>query len=251
MITGRVLALTAALVLVASPGRGDPDPLAAKRRARQHFVQGDAYLQAGNYQGALDEFLECYRLFPNERLQFNIGQVYRLMGNKEKAVEHYRKFLEAGPDLKEAEEARYYLEALSPPEQASEATAPKVELLPEGGSPPSARPPARRAQPEAKPSRDATFAFVSGMSTFAFLVVAGGLTANGTNIERRESDTSVESERRRLRSDAVTSYSVAGAFFGLTAVGIAMTLYFIHRVFDDRPARSLGLGLNALPEVRF
>jgi colicin import membrane protein len=84
----------------------------AKQESKKHFQQGDAYVQAGAYKSAAEEFLEAYRLWPNERFHYNIAQAYRLGGEKEKAVEHYKRYLAAVSDGDTASDARQQLAVL-------------------------------------------------------------------------------------------------------------------------------------------
>jgi iron complex outermembrane receptor protein len=107
----RALVAVAVLSCVSASARaGDAD---AKRQARTHFKQGDLDLQTGAYAAALDEFSEAYRLFPDERLHFNIAQAHRLKGDREQAIEHYRKFLAARAEGEDADAARSYIALLT------------------------------------------------------------------------------------------------------------------------------------------
>lgn len=87
-------------------------PVDKKAEAKARFQQGDAHLQAGAYQAAIDEFLKAYELFPNDRIHFNIAQAYRLKGDREKALEHYLKYLNAVAGGDTADEARRHTAAL-------------------------------------------------------------------------------------------------------------------------------------------
>lgn len=83
-----------------------------KAEAKARFQQGDAHLQAGAYQAAIDEFKKAYELFPSDRIHFNIAQAYRLKGDRDKAVEHYLKYLNAVAGGDTADEARRHVAAL-------------------------------------------------------------------------------------------------------------------------------------------
>ncbi len=89
------------------------DPAETKREAKKHFLQGDAFLQAGAYQSAAMEFEAAYLLFPNEKLHFNIAQAYRLNGEKQKAIDHYQKYLAVDSDSPDATAARSQLALLT------------------------------------------------------------------------------------------------------------------------------------------
>ena len=94
-------ALLLALLLVA------PKPDAeTQKKAKAHFKQGKAYQEAGEFGLAIDEYKQAYDLVPTPELLFNIGQSYRLHGEKEKAIENYQKFLEAVPEGRGSDDAR-------------------------------------------------------------------------------------------------------------------------------------------------
>lgn len=116
MTPRRLLPLLAAIALaLAAPhaaAQSSARPVDKKAEAKARFQQGDAHLQAGAYQAAIDEFLKAYELFPNDRIHFNIAQAYRLKGDREKALEHYLKYLNAVAGGDTADEARRHTAAL-------------------------------------------------------------------------------------------------------------------------------------------
>ena len=59
--------------------------------AEQHFNAGQKAYTAGDYETAMKEFLAAYQAFPANTLLFNIGQTYRMQGDKEKALAYYEK----------------------------------------------------------------------------------------------------------------------------------------------------------------
>jgi tetratricopeptide (TPR) repeat protein len=144
----RLLAL--AFVLVA--GAAFAEDSANKDEARAHFKQGARLIQAGDYDRALAQFLEAYRLFPNERLHYDIAQAYRLKGDRRAAIEHYRKYLAAVTTGDTARDAQSQLSQLlaeegsapdaaeSDPKLARAATStappPKIEEPPKTIEPP-------------------------------------------------------------------------------------------------------------------
>jgi hypothetical protein len=93
-----------ALVLF-GPKPEKPDA-ATQKKAKAHFKQGKAYQEAAEYGLAIDEYRQAYDLVQTPELLFNIGQAYRLHGEKEKAIENYQKFLEAVPEGRGTDDAR-------------------------------------------------------------------------------------------------------------------------------------------------
>jgi hypothetical protein len=89
--------LIAAGVACSTPGtaqaqrRAQTDPAAAEARA--HFETGAALFNAQNYDGALVEFQESYRLRPVPVVLFNIAQTLKLLYRYEEAIAAYEQYL--------------------------------------------------------------------------------------------------------------------------------------------------------------
>lgn len=101
-------ALAAAAVLaLSSPARAQqPEPPDPKKieEAKQHFAKGRELYDAGDKQGAVEEFKEAYKLSKNPLLLYNIGLVYDELHDKPLAVHYYEKFLELAPDNEKTKE---------------------------------------------------------------------------------------------------------------------------------------------------
>lgn len=74
---------------------------AASADARQHFMAGQSYYTQGNYQKAIEEFKEAYRLDPKPLLLFNLAQSYEKLGNLKEAITHLERYLEADPNTEQ------------------------------------------------------------------------------------------------------------------------------------------------------
>jgi hypothetical protein len=88
-------------LLLASPlfAQAQADPQ-AKRQAQKYLDQGLVLFDAGDAHGALDNFLEAYRLYPSPKLLVNIAAAYRRLDRPVEAVEAYEKFIrEARADV--------------------------------------------------------------------------------------------------------------------------------------------------------
>lgn len=82
--------------LLVWPGVGSAEPTAEdKLKARPHFERGQAAYNAGRYDDAIAEYLRAYDFAPAPALLFNVAQALRLKGDKPRALDYYRKFLEA------------------------------------------------------------------------------------------------------------------------------------------------------------
>jgi tetratricopeptide (TPR) repeat protein len=103
------LAASAFLLSLATIAHADEPSPEVKRQAKAHFKQGRAYQDAGAFDDAIKEYQTAYQLVPLPELLFNIGQAYRLKGDKQSALAAYRRFLEAAPEANGSDEARVHV----------------------------------------------------------------------------------------------------------------------------------------------
>lgn len=87
----RLLAALLSLALVALPAAAQDDP--ARAEARVHFQRGLELYDDGDLSAALSEFEEAYRISPNPRLLYNLGQVHAELGHAVEAADAYDRFL--------------------------------------------------------------------------------------------------------------------------------------------------------------
>lgn len=92
----------------------------ARAEARVHFRNGARLIRAGSYDAAVAEFSEAYRLYPNERIHYDLAQAYRLKHDDAQAIAHYRRYLAAVHEGELALDARQQLTALGAPAEATE-----------------------------------------------------------------------------------------------------------------------------------
>jgi uncharacterized protein YktA (UPF0223 family) len=89
---------------------------AAEAKAQEHFEQGEMYFQTGVYDLAVREYKAAYELFPASMLLYNIGLAYERAADVDKALEHYRAFVDGADgkaqDKQKTMEARARIEAL-------------------------------------------------------------------------------------------------------------------------------------------
>lgn len=90
--------------------------------AVKHYKKAIAHYEGKNYQAALTEFKEAYRIRQLPRILLNIGQVYRKLGMASNALRFYEHYLRVEPHPKpeiKAEVERYIAQTramLDPPE---------------------------------------------------------------------------------------------------------------------------------------
>jgi tetratricopeptide (TPR) repeat protein len=92
--------------------RADFSPEESRKQAKTHFALGKMFTEAGNYQQAIVEYLAAYELAPLPALLFNLGEVYRLSGDRRKALDHYKRYLVADPEGAGSATAREQVELL-------------------------------------------------------------------------------------------------------------------------------------------
>lgn len=92
----QLIAIPVLLSLLATESRAQPDPRTEK--AREHYLQADAYYKVDKYREALGEYEQAYIAKPDPSFLYNIGQCHRLMGNKADALRFYRRYLKDAPN---------------------------------------------------------------------------------------------------------------------------------------------------------
>jgi tetratricopeptide repeat protein len=93
-----ITCITVALVASAAIARADDAPSKAQlEAAKKAFAEAKALYDAGNRVEAIEKLKESYRLSHNAILLYNIGHAYDQLGQKDKALAFYNKFLATAP----------------------------------------------------------------------------------------------------------------------------------------------------------
>lgn len=151
MATHRLLsALLVASLFFAAAGAGADEPDSGVREARRLVASARAHFNLGEYEPALADYRDAYRLKPVTELLFNIGQCERRLGRHGDAARSFRAFLREGasPAISADEVRRLIADA----ERAAAATANPVDR--DAGAPtppPSVGEPAVASVTEARP----------------------------------------------------------------------------------------------------
>ncbi|HVV17123.1 MAG TPA: tetratricopeptide repeat protein [Polyangia bacterium] len=117
--------------------------------ARDLFTQGNTFYDLGQFDKAIDAWQRGYQLKNDPGFLYNIGQAYRTMGDAEKAIFFYKRYLINAPKAKNRPEVEQKIEALQT--QIDERQAPPAGLAPGATAaapaepPPSVTPPAAPA----------------------------------------------------------------------------------------------------------
>ncbi len=103
----------ALLAIFALPALASAQESDKNRKAREHYQQAEAYMNAGVYDLAAKEYRKGYKLQPTRHaFLFNIGLAHKNAGEQEKALNAFERFLEKAPNSKRAAEARAHIVAL-------------------------------------------------------------------------------------------------------------------------------------------
>jgi tetratricopeptide (TPR) repeat protein len=87
--------LAAALTSASSLARADDE---ATEQARQHYLKGTKYFDLGQWDDAIAEYREAYKLRSDPAFLFNLAQAYRRKGDLQPALDLYKNYLIANPD---------------------------------------------------------------------------------------------------------------------------------------------------------
>src|SRR5262245_61550121 len=111
----RLLALALALTTLAPvsiavaqkkpPAVSDADMKAAK----EHFNKSEQHFRLREFDLAIPELKEAYRLFPSPLFLYNIAQCHLELKQYEEAVSYFENFLEVDPKNKNKAQAEKYL----------------------------------------------------------------------------------------------------------------------------------------------
>ncbi len=172
------MTLLASFLAFGAPARADD-----AGTARELFTQGNTFYDLGQFDKAIDAWQRGYQLKNDPGFLYNIGQAYRTMGDAEKAIFFYKRYLINAPKAKNHSEVEQKIEALqkqvderqAPPSglaPAATGSAP-VESAPSPTAPPPAPPPPPASAPAPVPARPAPVATAPAAAPAAVHAVAG------------------------------------------------------------------------------
>jgi len=87
-----------AVLLIANPNPTVAQTEPEKALAQKRYKVGEQLYKISQYDKALIEFQEAYRIWPKHDMLFNIARCHEVLANLDKAIENYKKFLEKRPD---------------------------------------------------------------------------------------------------------------------------------------------------------
>jgi tetratricopeptide (TPR) repeat protein len=178
VVLGVALVVAPAESMAAPPDPGDV------ATARQHFATASRLYDIAEFEDALREFKEAYRVVGDPAFLFNIAQCHRKLGHTQEAISFYRTYLRRAPEAKNREEVERHiaeLERAAPP--AAPAPVPVAPVVAPAAAPPAAPPPrpteaalVARPEPAGAPA-ERPFYSRAWFWIVAGAVVAGAATA--------------------------------------------------------------------------
>jgi hypothetical protein len=103
--------MVALAVLVCAPAARAQD-IEGRELARQKFKTGEAKFRAGDYRGALLEFLAADAIAPSAILVHNVAVCHERLGESDEAARRYREYLSRRPDAPNRAEVQARIAAL-------------------------------------------------------------------------------------------------------------------------------------------
>ncbi len=111
-VRARVLRVAQAVTIVllalgAGPARADDAD-----KARELFTQGNTFFDLGQFDKAIDAWQQGYQLKNDPGFLYNIAQAYRTMGDAQKAIFFYKRYLSNAPKAHNRSEVEQKISAL-------------------------------------------------------------------------------------------------------------------------------------------
>ncbi len=144
MRAGIVTIVCAAALLAAPAARAESG---SSESAQAHFDRGAKLYNLGHFQEAIPEFEQAYDLDPSPIFLFNIAQSHRQLGNKERALFFYRRYVEQAPNAPNLDDVQRRMKELQAALQQQSEPKPK---------PPTDVPPAADTREGAPPNDETT-----------------------------------------------------------------------------------------------
>ena len=223
------------------------DPVAI--RVEKLAAEAKSAYRAADYQKAVELFERAYQLRQVGALLYNIARTYEKLGDTDKAIERYRRYIEsteAEPAQKAKAEARVaaYDEAHKPkPREPEQPPRPRDPGEPLFQAPEDPAVVARREQEralaewKARRHRDRTVGLtLGGIGVGAALAGVGLWVAAGKLHSTYDHTIGLEASKLALRDRAHTEAVIGDSLWGVAAVTAAIGAYFIYRGYKpERP----------------
>lgn len=105
--------LCLALLACALPSRADEPSARTRAQVKRYIKRARASYQAGKLDDAVRDYQAAYQLLPVADIQFNIGQIERVKGDRVASIAAYQHYLADAPDGGHADEAKSQVATLT------------------------------------------------------------------------------------------------------------------------------------------
>jgi len=151
-VTARPVSSIAAAIACAAILLAAGSAWAAPEGGKAYFDSGVRQYNLGHFQEAIVEFEKAYNIDPAPILLFNIAQSHRQLGDKERALFFYRRYLEQAPAAKNRREVEQRMkdltESLQQERDLKQKPPPGVEPTERSGTGPVSPPPPPPPNPD-------------------------------------------------------------------------------------------------------
>jgi hypothetical protein len=145
----RLPAISLSLLLLGAVARAQQPASDDANAARQHYDRGMGHFQLEEWDPAIEEWKEGFRIKPVPEFLYNIAQAYRLSKRNELAVSFYQKYLRVEPKAANKGEVERHIAQLNKLIEAQNRaqSAPPIQPLPSVTKPPVVEKPVVVARP--------------------------------------------------------------------------------------------------------
>ena len=245
LLVSLTMSLTAAMSFAAD----------VKTEAKSHYRHGVAEYNLGHFEEAIPEFEKAYQLDPAPVLLFNIAQSHFKIGNHERAIFFYRRYLDSEPTAKERVEIEERVRKL----EAEPREPPKLPAAPAERKPPEPVGPALPLPPApvalgllARPSTSPT----AGHKLRIAGLVSGGIgtaaivTGAVFGLKARSRSDEVSGSKRfdpDADSSGRTAQTLQWVLYGTGAAALLSGAALLYRGWDVQRRNPLALVPALLP----
>ena len=192
----------------------DPDP----NDAEQLSGAAVTAFNDGDFETAADLFEKAYAVDPDPNYLFNIGRVYEELGNIDKAIEFYERFVgERGVALESRQFANERLKVL----KEIQATTKEPEEQPEGPVDPTEPEPEPEPEDEGPTKKQKTFRLTGGvlLGVGGAALITGGVLGGLASGQRNEAEDLANPLEERLQAKSDAEDLALGADISFAAGG--------------------------------
>jgi tetratricopeptide (TPR) repeat protein len=144
---GKVWLLGAILIAVVMASASVAEAAGGKAEAKRHYRKGVTEYNLGHFENAIAEFDQAYSLDPSPTLLYNIAQAHRKLGDNNRALFFFRRYLDEDPTTKDRPRIEQSIRELEEATRSAAITPPPAAVNPPPAPATAAPPPAPEPAP--------------------------------------------------------------------------------------------------------